>query len=302
MKVTGLDILRCDAGWRNYHFLKLTTDDGIVGWSEFDEGFGSPGVGAVIERLRRRVVGQDALRPRADLYRALLLHPAGRRRRGRRGARCDRERACSTPRPRRSGVPCYVLLGGKVRDRVRVYWSHCATWRINHPHSLSSRRSPASTASRRSAPKCARRASPRSRPTSSSTRAATPRGWRPGFGVPFLPELNVDKHVLRNLRDPSRRDARGCRTRCRPAARPQLQRQDRGVPEDPEGDRRFRHVLGRDRQLQPGRRSAISGGRARTRSARARPCSDCASSCPISASRRWMSRSSTRCGTGCGRR
>ena len=27
-----------------------------------------------------------------------------------------------------------------------------------------------------------------------------PRDWRPGFGVPFLPELNVDKHVLRNLR------------------------------------------------------------------------------------------------------
>jgi L-alanine-DL-glutamate epimerase-like enolase superfamily enzyme len=26
-----------------------------------------------------------------------------------------------------------VLLGGKVRDRVRVYWLHCATWRINHP-------------------------------------------------------------------------------------------------------------------------------------------------------------------------
>jgi L-alanine-DL-glutamate epimerase-like enolase superfamily enzyme len=30
------------------------------------------------------------------------------------------------------GVPCYELLGGKIRDRVRVYWSHCATWRINH--------------------------------------------------------------------------------------------------------------------------------------------------------------------------
>jgi hypothetical protein len=60
MKVAGLEILRCDAGWRNYHFLKLTTDDGIIGWSEFDEGFGSPGVGAVIERLAVRVVGQDA--------------------------------------------------------------------------------------------------------------------------------------------------------------------------------------------------------------------------------------------------
>ena len=58
MKVEGLEILRCDAGWRNYHFLKVTTDAGVVGWSEFDEGFGSPGVSAVIERLAGRVIGQ----------------------------------------------------------------------------------------------------------------------------------------------------------------------------------------------------------------------------------------------------
>ena len=43
MKVAGLDVLRCDAGWRKHHFLKLTTDEGIVGWSEFDEGLASPG-------------------------------------------------------------------------------------------------------------------------------------------------------------------------------------------------------------------------------------------------------------------
>ena len=29
--------------------------------------------------------------------------------------------------------PAIDLLGGKVRDRIRLYWSHCATWRINHP-------------------------------------------------------------------------------------------------------------------------------------------------------------------------
>ena len=55
MKVTRLDVLRCDAGWRNYYFLKLSTDAGIVGWSEFDEGFGSPGITAVIDRLAGRV-------------------------------------------------------------------------------------------------------------------------------------------------------------------------------------------------------------------------------------------------------
>src|SRR5919204_1729924 len=58
MKVTKLETLRCGAGWRNYNFLKLSTDEGIVGWSEFDEGFGSPGVGTVIEQLAGRVVGR----------------------------------------------------------------------------------------------------------------------------------------------------------------------------------------------------------------------------------------------------
>ena len=44
--IRSVETLSCDAGWRNYHFVKVMTEDGIVGWSEFDEGFGSPGVGA----------------------------------------------------------------------------------------------------------------------------------------------------------------------------------------------------------------------------------------------------------------
>ena len=42
MKVTAIETLACDAGWRNYHFVKLSTEDGIVGWSEFDEGSARP--------------------------------------------------------------------------------------------------------------------------------------------------------------------------------------------------------------------------------------------------------------------
>ena len=73
MKVTKIETLACDAGWRNYHFVKLSTDEGIVGWSEFDEGFGSPGVGAVIERMTPRVLGQQVgehERIYTDLYSA----------------------------------------------------------------------------------------------------------------------------------------------------------------------------------------------------------------------------------------
>ena len=58
-KVTAVEILACDAGWRNYHFVKVTTADGVIGWSEYDEGFGAPGVGAAIQRLSARVVGQN---------------------------------------------------------------------------------------------------------------------------------------------------------------------------------------------------------------------------------------------------
>ncbi len=42
MKVKAYEVFQCDAGWRIFSFLKLTTDDGVVGWSEYNESFGSP--------------------------------------------------------------------------------------------------------------------------------------------------------------------------------------------------------------------------------------------------------------------
>src|SRR6476620_6819298 len=54
--IRSVETLACDAGWRNYHFVKIMTEDGIVGWSEYDEGFGAPGVTTAIERLAARVV------------------------------------------------------------------------------------------------------------------------------------------------------------------------------------------------------------------------------------------------------
>src|SRR5260370_26757758 len=80
LKVRSVELLACDAGWRNYHFVKLTTEDGIIGWSEFDEGFGSPGVGAGIQRLSARVVGQNAFqheRIYAELFAATRPRAGG---------------------------------------------------------------------------------------------------------------------------------------------------------------------------------------------------------------------------------
>jgi galactonate dehydratase len=200
MKVTKLEVLRCDAGWRNYYFLKLSTADEIVGWSEFDEGFGSPGISAVIERLAPRVVGQSVMdheRIHAELYAATRPAAGGVVAEGL-GAI---ENALLDAKAKALGVPCHVLLGGKVRDRVRVYWSHCATWRISRPEFYPPAITDLDGVKKLGAEvkECGFGAL-KTNIFLYDEKGGSARGWGPGFGRPFYPELNVEKHVLRNLR------------------------------------------------------------------------------------------------------
>src|SRR5215813_6633768 len=37
MKIVKLEDFHADAGWDTYSFLKITTDEGLTGWSEFNE-------------------------------------------------------------------------------------------------------------------------------------------------------------------------------------------------------------------------------------------------------------------------
>ncbi len=61
MKVKSYEIFRCDAGWRTFSFLKLVTDTGPIGWSEYNESFGSPGLSGTIEALMPSVIGMDPM-------------------------------------------------------------------------------------------------------------------------------------------------------------------------------------------------------------------------------------------------
>jgi L-alanine-DL-glutamate epimerase-like enolase superfamily enzyme len=197
-KATKLEVLACDAGWRNYHFVKLSTEDGAIGWSEYDEGFGSPGVTASIQRLSSRVVGQNVFqheRIYAELY-ASTRPAAGGVVAQALGAI---ENAMLDAKAKLLGVPCYELFGGKIRDRIRVYWSHCATWRINHPEWYK----PAIESL--DGVKAIGRETRDKKFTALKTNIFTydggkPTGWRPGFGSPFQPEINVERKVLRDLR------------------------------------------------------------------------------------------------------
>ena len=73
MKIVKVEDLHCDAGWRVNSFLKITTDEGIVGWSEYMEGYGAQGLTGVISKLaERHLIGQD---PRPVERIRLVLSP-----------------------------------------------------------------------------------------------------------------------------------------------------------------------------------------------------------------------------------
>ena len=198
MKVRSIETRHCDAGWRNYHFVKLTTDDGIVGWSEYDEHQGATGITSVVENMTPFVLGervQDSERVYAKLQARARQSMSGVMAMGI-GAI---ENALLDAKAKLLGVPCYELLGGKVRDRVRVYWSHCGTWRITHPGLHRT------TITDLDGVRALGAEVRESGFTALKTNVFDYRGervvgWAPGFGHPFEPGQNVERQIIGQLR------------------------------------------------------------------------------------------------------
>jgi galactonate dehydratase len=131
MRIASLETLHANGGWRSLDFVKVTTDAGLVGWSEYNESFGGQGLTELIRRLAPVLVGKD---PRAHEAHVALMQALRRTAPGGvvQQAIGAIENALVDVKARALGIPVYELLGGPVRDRVRLYWSHCATYRVSH--------------------------------------------------------------------------------------------------------------------------------------------------------------------------
>ena len=131
MKIVKIEDLHCNAGWRDFPFLKITTDEGIIGWSEYNEGYGSAGITAVIRRMAAGLIGEN---PRAverimsTQYAITRQAPGGINQQ----AMAAIENALLDVKAKSLGVPVYELFGGKVRDTLPLYWSHCGSYRFHH--------------------------------------------------------------------------------------------------------------------------------------------------------------------------
>jgi L-alanine-DL-glutamate epimerase-like enolase superfamily enzyme len=135
VKIAKIEDLHCAAGWRTFSFLKVTTDDGLIGWSEYTEGDGSRGLTSVIHGMAEALIGQDP-RPVQAISSLLYVRHQQAANGINQRAMAAIENALLDIKGKNLGVPVYELFGGPVRTRLPVYWSHCGTYRVRNHHDV----------------------------------------------------------------------------------------------------------------------------------------------------------------------
>ena len=131
MKIVGFNDFHVNGGWENFSFLKISTDEGIAGWAEFNEARGRKGLTGLIHSLGAGLIGADpcnVARIDAALYGQTRSTTGGLQSH----AMAAIINACLDIKGKALGVPVYQLLGGAIRDRLPVYWSHCGFFRARY--------------------------------------------------------------------------------------------------------------------------------------------------------------------------
>ncbi len=120
MKITDIEIFHVNPRWS---FLKISTDEGIIGWGEpILEGRAKTVEAAVMEH-KKFLIGQDPLRLeylwqsmyRNTFYRGGVILMS---------AISGIEQALWDIKGKFYGLPVYEMLGGVYRDKIRIY-GHC---------------------------------------------------------------------------------------------------------------------------------------------------------------------------------
>ncbi len=131
MKIRRIETLVCDAGWRPWQFVKIETDEGIIGYGECSNAKTPRGIAGTIKDLVVVLLGRD---PRAieslnvEMYKLIRQCPGGIAQTAVAGI----DTALWDIKAKALGVPVFELLGGPTRERVRLYWTHCGTYRARN--------------------------------------------------------------------------------------------------------------------------------------------------------------------------
>jgi galactonate dehydratase len=117
MKIKSIELFKVPPRWL---FLKVMTDDGLVGWGEPVVEGRADTVKAAVEELSSYIIGQDPMRIE-DLWQ--VMYRAGFYRGGPilTSAISGIEQALWDIKGKFYNAPVYDLIGGASRDKIRVY-------------------------------------------------------------------------------------------------------------------------------------------------------------------------------------
>ncbi|MGO9272681.1 MAG: galactonate dehydratase [Terriglobia bacterium] len=121
MKITAVKTVVVNAEMRNWVFVKVETDEaGLFGWGEASLEWKTRAVVGVVEDLAPMVIGEDPTRIE-HLYQKLYRQSFWRLGVIGMSGISAIEQGCWDILGKSLGVPVHRLLGGAVRDRVRMY-------------------------------------------------------------------------------------------------------------------------------------------------------------------------------------
>ena len=121
MKITAIKTFLVDGVFRPWTFVKVETDQpGLIGWGDCTDWGAARPIAATVERYSEWVIGRDPMQVEAiwwDLAAASVRHTGGIAWKAMSGI----DSALWDIRGKQLGEPMHALLGGKLRDRVRMY-------------------------------------------------------------------------------------------------------------------------------------------------------------------------------------
>ena len=121
MKITAVNPLVLGTPWRNLTFVKVETDGGIYGLGEVRiPNRTNALLGYLSEAVPRYVIGHDPF-DIEDLVGKMMIGDFGRAGEITMSAVSIIEMACWDIMGKFLGLPCYRLMGGAVRDRIKAY-------------------------------------------------------------------------------------------------------------------------------------------------------------------------------------
>ena len=131
MRIVSIEPLQCSNGWSTWTFVRVETDTGLVGYGECSDWQMPRALAAGVHDLAADIIGRDPRHVVArtnDMAFRMRQNVGGVARKSLAGI----EAALWDIKGQALGVSITELLGGPTRDRIRLYWSHCGSYRARN--------------------------------------------------------------------------------------------------------------------------------------------------------------------------